>query len=133
MPTVAELTAPYGNYLIPVRAVGPGVCSICRTSVVGAYLNCWQCNEAIRRLPSTADAVAVISLALKGDQLAYELSGYKNSSSLAARERMTFGLAAVLWRWLGSHELASLTRRGPTGSTSSLSFRLPGREVELIR
>lgn len=104
MPTVGELTAPYGNYLIPVRAVGPGVCSICRTSVLANYPRCWQCNEALRRLPATADSVAFISLAVKGEQLAYELSGYKNSRNQTVRNRMTIGLAAVLWRWLASHE-----------------------------
>ena len=104
MPTVTELTAPYGNYLIPVRAAGPGVCNVCRTSVAGTYPCCWQCNEARRRLPSTADVVAAISLSVKGEQLAYELSNYKNSPSMQARERMTLGLAAVVWRWLASHE-----------------------------
>jgi hypothetical protein len=104
VPTVGELTAPYGNYLIPVRAIGPGVCSVCRTAVLGGYPRCWQCNEAIRRLSATADAVGVIALAVKGEQLAFELSSYKNSKSPVARERMTLGLAAVLWRWLASHE-----------------------------
>ena len=84
--------------------MGPGVCSTCRTSVVGAYPNCWQCNNATRRLPSTADVVAAISLSVKGEQFAYELSNYKNSPTMQARERMTLGLAAVVWRWLASHE-----------------------------
>jgi predicted amidophosphoribosyltransferase len=104
MPTVGELSTPYGNYLIPVRPVGSGVCSVCRTSVVGDWTRCWQCYEAQRRLPSTADVVAFIALAVKGEQLAHELSGYKNSQSAEARGRMTLGLAAVLWRWLASHE-----------------------------
>jgi predicted amidophosphoribosyltransferase len=104
LPTVGELSAPYENYLHRVRDPGPGVCEVCRTVVLGDYQRCWQCNEAVRRLPATADAVAFIALAVKGEQLAHELSSYKNSTSPIARQKMTMGLAAVLWRWLASHE-----------------------------
>ena len=112
MPTVGELSAPYANYLYRVRDVGTGVCEVCRTVVLDGYARCWQCNEAIRQLPATANAVAFIALAVKGEQLAHELSSYKNSSHPEARHRMTMGLAAVLWRWLAGHEQCLATAAG---------------------
>jgi len=55
-------------------------------------------------LPSTADALGFVALAVKGEQLARDLSVYKNSQSLLARTRPRLGLAAVLWRWIEAHE-----------------------------
>jgi vacuolar-type H+-ATPase subunit F/Vma7 len=55
-------------------------------------------------LDRRADVVVPIALAVKGGQLAHELSAYKNSSSAEARARLRVGLAAVLWRWLALHE-----------------------------
>ncbi|MGI8537635.1 MAG: hypothetical protein ACR2K2_14400 [Mycobacteriales bacterium] len=62
MPTVLELSAPYGNYLLPVRPAGPYVCFVCGTSVAGTYPMCYQCSQAAQLLPACADAVAAIAL-----------------------------------------------------------------------
>jgi hypothetical protein len=103
MPTVRELSAPYANHLLPVLPAGPGVCSICHTSVVWDWERCYKCNEAIRSLPTTADAVSFVALAVKGEQLARELWVYKGER-IEARQRPQFGLSAVLWSWLVNHE-----------------------------
>ncbi len=42
-------------------------------------------NNAIRRLPSTADVVAAISLSVKGKQFAYELLGRRRREPPLAR------------------------------------------------
>jgi hypothetical protein len=54
---------------------------------------------------ATADLTAFVSMAPRTEQLARELFTYKNLNVRAEdRWRMTVGLAAVLWKWLGSHE-----------------------------
>jgi len=100
VPTVGEVSEPYANYLTPVLAQAAGVCQVCRTSVAGDWSRCFQCEQARNLLPSTADAVVPIALAVKGEQLAHELWTYKYSPRSEVRAKLTRGLAAVLWRWL---------------------------------
>jgi hypothetical protein len=105
VPTVVELSAPYENHLIPVLPAGPGVCAICHTVVVGDWPRCFKCNAAPSELPATANAVGFVALAVKGEQLARELWFYKDQRYPAStRQKPTFGLAAILWRWLAEHE-----------------------------
>ena len=104
MATVEEVTAKYGNFLIRVLPAGVGVCAVCRTVVTGDWSRCYQCNNHRSCLSYTADAVASVALSAKGGQWAYELSAYKNSPSLSARNTLGIGLSAVLWRWLDGHE-----------------------------
>jgi hypothetical protein len=105
MPTIDELSEPYANFLLPILPTGPGVCSICHTSVIGTYARCIPCNSAKSVLPSLADSIGFVSLAVKGQQLAYELAFYKDERySFEKRLRTIAGLTAVLWRWLKLHE-----------------------------
>src|SRR4051812_16094539 len=104
MATVLELSAPYENHLLPVAHPGEGVCSTCRTVVVGGYRSCFQCNRHRGTLGATSDAVAFVALAVKGEQLARDLWVYKSNYTDAARQRPFYGLAALLWRWLSDHE-----------------------------
>ena len=53
-----------------------------------------------------------IALSVKGEQWAYELSSYKNSSSTSARTSLAVGLGAVLWRWLDTHETCLMEHAG---------------------
>lgn len=103
MATVQQVTASYENHLLPVLSDQAGVCGICGTAS-GDFPRCWQCNQARHVLVKRASAVVPIALAVKGGQLARDLSGYKNSGRAAARDHMRVGLAAVLWRWLSDHE-----------------------------
>lgn len=103
--TIAEVSDPYANYLVPVPPVGDGVCITCHSSVYG-YERCLPCTRAWQKLGSlTADATAFVSLAPAGQQLARELLTYKRDD-IAERHRhqRMVGLAAVLWRWLAVHE-----------------------------
>lgn len=104
MATVAELSSPYENHLVRVLPAGAGVCRICHTTVLGDWDQCYQCNEARRRLPTTASAVAFVALSVKGDQLARELWLYKSDRAEHVRNRVRLGLASVVWRWLAGHE-----------------------------
>jgi hypothetical protein len=97
MPTVAELTEPYANFMLgPVR--GPGVCEVCLTFTDG-YPRCYTCA----RTPQALDAVAPISYSVAAGQLHHVLAAYKRLNGRVGR-RLSIQLAAVLWRFLSGHE-----------------------------
>jgi hypothetical protein len=97
MPTVDELTEPYGNFMLaPVR--GPGVCDVCLTFTDG-YPRCYTCA----RTPQALDALAPISYSVGAGQLHHVLAAYKRHDREAGRALST-QLAAVLWRFLSNHE-----------------------------
>ncbi|MGB9184605.1 MAG: hypothetical protein WCB67_11105 [Solirubrobacteraceae bacterium] len=97
MPTVAELSAPYGNFLFGPRHA-PGVCETCFDLTAGTPF-CRHCAGADRVL----DAVAPISYSVANEQLHHALAGYKRPPSEVAA-RFELELAAVLWRYLAGHE-----------------------------
>jgi len=104
MPTVAELSAPYANFMLgPLR--GPDVCSQC-FNLTDGYRRCYGCVHGGRFL----DAMVPISYSVAGEQLHHALASYKRQHGIVAR-RFALGLAAVLWRYLSLHErcLASAT------------------------
>jgi hypothetical protein len=97
MPTVAELTEPYGNFMLgPVR--GPGVCDVCLTFTDG-YPRCYTCA----RTPQALDALVPISYSVAAGQLHHVLAAYKRLNGWVGR-RLSTELAAVLWRFLSDHE-----------------------------
>ena len=64
----------------------------------------------------TADLTAFVSMAPRTEQLARELFTYKNPNVRAEdRQWKTVGLAAVLWKWLGTHEGCLVNRLGSGG------------------
>jgi predicted amidophosphoribosyltransferase len=97
MPTVAELSAPYGNFMLGPRR-GPDVCSAC-FNLTDGYGRCYACVHGGRHL----DAMAAISYSVAGEQLHHALASYKRLSGAGARQ-FALGLAAVLWRHLAGHE-----------------------------
>jgi predicted phosphoribosyltransferase len=97
MPSVAELCAPYENFLASPRA-GPGVCVTCFNFTDG-YERCFACEHGRDFLAT----MAPISYSIGGEQLHHALASYKRLEGEVAR-RLTVGLAAILWRWLELHE-----------------------------
>src|ERR1700722_8362290 len=97
MPTVAELTALYSNFMLGPRR-GPGVCDVCFNFTNG-YARCYACAHGETRL----DTVAPISYSVAREQLHHALARYKRLTGEMAR-RLTVELAAVLWRYLAMHE-----------------------------
>ncbi len=84
--------------------------------MVGGWPRCFQCNQAHTRLDAVADAVDFVSLAVNEEQLAYELWTYKTQPSPAQSE-IALRLAALLWRWLTTHE-DCLVREAASGGFS---------------
>lgn len=97
MPTVAELSAPFGNVLLAPQP-GPGVCEIC-FNLTDGYHRCYACAHGGRWL----DAVVPISYSVAGEQLHHALVSYKRTPEPVAT-RFAVQLAAVLWRFLSAHE-----------------------------
>ncbi len=111
MATVAEITARYENFLLPVLTPRDGVCETCKRSIVSGWTQCYQCRGHVS-LPYRADVVVPVALAVKGEQWTYELSSYKNSWRDSVRGALAVGIGAVLWRWLESHESCISERIG---------------------
>jgi hypothetical protein len=97
MPTVAELTEPYGNFMLGPRR-GPGVCEVCFTFTDG-YVRCYSCARAEQML----DALSPISYSVALEQLHHVLAAYKRVGGRVARQ-LSLQIAAVLWRFLADHE-----------------------------
>jgi hypothetical protein len=97
MATVRELSAAYENFMLsPVP--GAGVCLRC-FNLTDGYDHCYACT----RHESVLDVVAPISYSVAHEQLHHALASYKRLSGAAGR-RLTMQLAAVLWRYLATHE-----------------------------
>ena len=105
MATVAELSEPYRNHLIPVHPPDRGVCGVCRTAAHPDFRLCFPCNTARNEFrQGLADVAVPIALAVKREQLAHELWHYKHDVDPGVRAQPTMRLGAVLWRFLGQHE-----------------------------
>ena len=97
MPTVGELSALYENVLLGPRR-GPDVCGTCFNFTAG-YTRCWACAHGQPAL----DALAPISYSVAREQLHHALASYKRLDGDVAR-RLQAILAAILWRFLTTHE-----------------------------
>src|SRR5271157_1589252 len=117
MPTVAELTELYTNFMLGPR-VGPEVCSTCFNFTRG-YDRCYACAHSEAWLA----AVAPISYSVSQEQLHHALANYKRLGGEVAR-RLRVELAAVLWRFLADHERCiarSVGANRPTGPAAGSS------------
>lgn len=97
MPSVGELSEPYGHFMLGPRP-GPDVCELCFDLTRG-YRRCYSCAHTENSLA----AVVPISYSVAGEQLHHALLGYKRSNGAVAR-RLERELGAVLWRFLSLHE-----------------------------
>jgi predicted amidophosphoribosyltransferase len=97
VPSVAELSEPYGNFMLGPRP-GHEVCELCFNFTSG-YSRCYACARTENHLA----VVAPISYSVAGEQLHHALLGYKRlKGNVAARLERELG--AVLWRFLSLHE-----------------------------
>jgi hypothetical protein len=97
VPSVRELTAVYGNFMLNPRP-GEDVCRTCFTFTDG-YARCYVCDHTDGPL----DLVVPISYSVAHEQLHHALAAYKRHSGVGAR-RLRAELAAVIWRFLEAHE-----------------------------
>jgi predicted amidophosphoribosyltransferase len=109
VPTVSELTELYGNFMLAPRA-GPGVCDTCFDLIEETHTRCHRCL----RDTGWIDAAVPVSYSVAHEQLHHALRAYKRLPDSLAR-RFQIELAAVLWRYLETHE-ACLARAAETAS-----------------
>jgi hypothetical protein len=113
MPSVAELTALYGNFMLNPRP-GPNVCDVC-FNLTDGYARCYACTHCELWL----DAVCPISYCVACEQLHHALRGYKRWPDPAAQV-VRVELAAALWRFLATHERCIAEAAG-TGSFEAVT------------
>lgn len=116
MPTVAELTAVYGNFLLNPQH-GPATCRICLNFTDG-YEQCYACSHCEQWL----DCVVPVSYSVAHEQLHHALASYKRVASVSSRQ-LQLQLAGVLWRFLASHE--PCLARGAKASEFGLVTTVP--------
>jgi predicted amidophosphoribosyltransferase len=126
VPTVAELTALYSNFLLGPRR-GPGVCEHCFNLTEGDRRS-FACVHSEPGL----DAVAPISYSVAHEQLHHALAGYKRAPPPIAR-RMQVELAAVLWRYVSTHEQCIARATGITAERFELVTTVPSSDRERDR
>ena len=97
MPSVQELSSPYGNFMLGPRP-GSGVCEVCFDLTAGPP----RCHHCAHPAPEIA-AVAPVSYSVAHEQLHHALAAYKRAPDPTARA-FRRELAAVLWRYLDRHE-----------------------------
>jgi predicted amidophosphoribosyltransferase len=123
MPTVAELTALYSNFLFGPRR-GPGVCETC-FNLTDGYARCFSCSHTEQWL----EAVAPISYSVAHEQLHHALAGYKRAQQPVAR-RLQVELAAVLWRHLAAHEKCVARASGVKAERFELVTTVPSGDPQ---
>lgn len=97
--SVVELSDTMAGSLRNMAPPGPGVCQVCWTFHDPNYPQCRGCIGE-----SQLDAVVPISYAMRGQQLATALRGYKDELFPRTRTYHGMRLSAILWRFLAVHE-----------------------------
>jgi predicted amidophosphoribosyltransferase len=110
VPTVGELTEPYGNLLLNPLPPSDEVCRICLTFGYDDFATCYPCGHQ----PERADRVLPISFSPNREQLHRALFGYKRLSGPPA-QKFQLDVAAILWRFLSRHEDCLATSVGTDG------------------
>ncbi len=90
----SQVLAPLVPALVPVPAVQPGVCRICRGSV-SDFTTCRQCASAERLLGGLPE-VLPLAMSVRGGPLHAVLANYKRSASSEVRRRSSLQLGALL-------------------------------------
>ena len=112
MSTVEDLSDHYANFMISPGPEGPGRCAVCWTPCAERYSVCRVCNQQPRHL----DLVLPITFSIDGGAMHNALRGYKDGWSGDAsdqlKNRYTSQLAAVLTRFVRTHEACAARRLG---------------------
>lgn len=93
-----EILEPIRAHLIPVPAVQPGICSVCRTATNDGYDECFVCasNIDIDVLP--------ITMSIERSVMHHHLRNYKDGPDANARAVLGRRLAALVALFLANHD-----------------------------
>jgi len=98
--SIEEVSDPSANFMLNPARPGPGICPTCWTFHDPAYGQCYRC----RSQPRIADVVVPITYSIGLEQMHYLLRRYKEGATAEVEARFQLQLAAVMWRFLRSHE-----------------------------
>lgn len=132
VPTVKELSDPYANFMVNPAPAGNSVCAVCRTFKGPSHTTCFQCSS----LPDWLAVVVPVTYSVAHGQMHTALRGYKDGwggdRSEALRNRFTVQLAAVLSRFLATHETCIATAAGTPDFdvVTTVPSSTPARENE---
>jgi predicted amidophosphoribosyltransferase len=97
--SIEEVSDPYANFMLNPVA-GAGVCPVCWTFHDPSFDRCYACGHQ----PCWTDVVVPITYSIDREQMHHSLRHYKDGATPETRARFQLQLAAVLWRFLRSHE-----------------------------
>lgn len=96
MTTAYQYLQPLLPGLVPVPAVQPGICPVCRTATGQGYDTCYRCSDQ-------PGSVVPISLSIHGRLLHHHLRHYKDGPDRTIHRQLTRRLAALLEVFLSNH------------------------------
>jgi len=106
-----EVSAPYANFMLNPAKPERGVCRVCHSSAGEGYADCAKCSFQ----PNHLDAVVPVTYSIGGEQMHRALRNYKDGATPRIRQQIAYDLAAVLWRFLVSHERCVASTAGVSG------------------
>ena len=125
MATVRELSEPYSAFMRnPLPPGAPGVCEVCLRFTDGSFPTCYPCGHRARY----ADAVLPLSYTGYDGQLYHVLAQYKRQRNQTVARQLRLQLAAVLWRFLDTHERC-LGRAAGAGSRFDIVTTVPSSDA----
>lgn len=106
--TVEEASEAYAGAMSNTLPSGSGVCVACRTFIDPAYERCYSCASQ----PETLDVIVPITYSVHLGQMHTALRNYKDGYGLAVRRYAQTRVAAILWRFIETHEVCIAQRAG---------------------
>lgn len=97
---VDEASQAYQRAMRNIAPAGPGICRVCWGFVNPEYDTCYKCDHQ----PDSLDVVVPITYSEHLGQMHLALRNYKDGGSENIRRHDAIRLAAILWRFLESHE-----------------------------
>lgn len=94
--TALEVLEPLRDSLVPIAALQPGICPVCRTATKVGFDDCYRCNgQQFRVLP--------ITMSISQGLIHHHLRYYKDHPVADTRTELTYRLAALLETFLRNH------------------------------
>lgn len=105
---VDEASEAYERAMRNIAPAGPGICRTCRTFIDPKYDTCYPCGHQ----PDCLDLVVPITYSEHLGQVHTALRNYKDNRSEDNRRHAAIRLAAILWRFLHTHETCVASAAG---------------------
>lgn len=102
--TVSDFTDPYIGTLTAPPPSGDSVCDVCHGAPNPGFSRCYSCSQTTAQVTHPVELVVPISLYEIPGQLHHVLRNYKDGYTQEIRSALRPRVAALLWRFLSTHE-----------------------------